>query len=148
MNKRKIKVMVYGTFDIVHPGHLYFLRQAKRLGDVLVVSVSRDENAKKFKGYYPIFSQSERLEIVRGLKMVDKAILGDKDYYLPHTLREKPGIIALGYDQTAYEKHLRQDMKKGKLKVRLVRLKAYRPGKYKSAAYKQKISKFQFPNPK
>ena len=139
MNKRKIRVMVYGTFDILHPGHLNFLRQAKRLGDFLIVSVSRDVNAKKFKGYYPVFGEKERLAIVSSLKYVDQAVLGGRSHYLAHTLKLKPDIVALGYDQRAYERHLRADIKSGKLKARLVRLAPYQSGKYKSTRYKKLI---------
>jgi len=76
---------------------------------------------------------------VKNLKMVDKAVLGDKGYYLPHTLREKPDIIALGYDQVAYEKHLRSDVKAGKLKAKIIRLKAHKPKLHKSTLYKKKV---------
>ncbi|HEY4500387.1 MAG TPA: adenylyltransferase/cytidyltransferase family protein, partial [Candidatus Paceibacterota bacterium] len=44
------RVMVFGTFDILHPGHLYFLRAAKKLGDYLIVSLARDVNVRKIKG--------------------------------------------------------------------------------------------------
>ncbi|HLC44843.1 MAG: hypothetical protein A2722_03070 [Candidatus Doudnabacteria bacterium RIFCSPHIGHO2_01_FULL_50_11] len=138
-NKKK-RVMVYGTFDLLHPGHLNFLEQAKLLGGYLIVSVSRDHNAKKFKGHLPIFSERERLRIVSSLRMVDRAILGDREEYLPHTKREHPDIIALGYDQTAYGWQLEQDIKQGKLKARLVRLKPYKPRRHKSTRYKQLIS--------
>ena len=133
--------MVYGTFDVLHPGHLNFLRQAKKLGDFLIVSVARDVNAKKFKGFYPVFSERERLEIIKSLKMVDKAVLGDSGYYLKHTLRENPDIIALGHDQHAYEKHLRRDVDQGKLKAKIVRLKPYKAKRFKSTIYKQLIKK-------
>ena len=62
MQQRKTKIMVYGTFDVLHLGHVDFLRQAKALGDFLVVSVARDVNAKKFKGYAPVFGEKERLQ--------------------------------------------------------------------------------------
>ncbi|PIR96829.1 MAG: FAD synthase [Candidatus Doudnabacteria bacterium CG10_big_fil_rev_8_21_14_0_10_41_10] len=139
--RKKIKVMVYGTFDVLHPGHLDFLRQAKALGDFLVVSVSRDTNAKKFKGHFPIFGEKERLAVIESIKYVDKAVLGDKHYYLKHTLREKPDVIALGYDQRAYGKHLQEDIKSGKLKVKIKRLKAFQANKFKSTVYKKKIKK-------
>lgn len=137
--KKNIRVMVYGTFDILHPGHVHFLNQAKRLGDFLIVSVSRDINARRFKGADPVFSERDRLLIVSSLAMVDRAVLGGNGYYLPHTLKEKPDIIALGYDQTAYENHLRADIRAGKLRVRLVRLKPYREKKHKSTLYKTAI---------
>ena len=48
------KVMCAGTFDIIHPGHLYYLSEAKKYGDNLVVVVARDETSKDFKGKKPI----------------------------------------------------------------------------------------------
>lgn len=132
-------VMVFGTFDVLHPGHLNFLRQAKKFGKKLVVSVSRDKNAMRFKGRAPIFSERERLELVQSLAIVDKAVLGNTGNYLPHTLKERPDVIALGYDQTAYETHLRQDIAAGKLRVSLVRLKPYRISRYKSSLFKNRI---------
>lgn len=139
--KIRIKVMVFGTFDILHPGHLAFLEQAKRLGDHLVVSVSRDKNTKKFKGYFPVFKENERLKLVRSLDVVDKAVLGSKTDYLKHVLKEKPDIIALGYDQRAYAKELLADVKAGKLKVKVVRLRPYKSKRYKSSQYKRTIKK-------
>lgn len=139
--KNKNKVMVYGTFDVLHPGHIDFLRQAKKLGSFLVVSVSRDLNAKKFKGRAPVFGEHERLAVIESIRYVDKAVLGDKYYYLKHTLKERPDIIALGYDQRAYEKHLKADVKKGKLKTKIIRLKPYRSKRFKSTVYKKRIKK-------
>ena len=48
-----IKVLVFGTFDIIHPGHVFFLNQAKKLGDFLCVVVSRDETVNELKREYP-----------------------------------------------------------------------------------------------
>ncbi|MEK9180643.1 MAG: adenylyltransferase/cytidyltransferase family protein [Patescibacteria group bacterium] len=141
MKKKTIKVIVFGTFDILHPGHLDFLKQAKALGDFLIVSVSRDDNARKFKGYSPLFGENDRLEIIKNLKIVDRAVLGDRHYYLKHTLKEKPDIIALGYDQTAYAKNLLADIKAGKLKVKLVRLKPHKSHYYKSSKFKNLIKR-------
>lgn len=129
--------MVFGTFDILHPGHLHFLRQARARGDFLIVSVARDANAKKFRGYPPVFNERERLFIIRGLKGVDRAVLGDMRGYLRHVRKEKPDIIALGYDQTAYTGELAADIASGKLKAKVVHVKPYRAKRHKSAAYKR-----------
>lgn len=66
------RVLTYGTFDILHYGHLQFLKRAKALGDYLIVGVSSDEFNEKKKGkkaYYPF---AERLEMVEALKVVDQ----------------------------------------------------------------------------
>jgi len=136
--------MVFGTFDVLHPGHLDFLAQARALGDFLIVSVSRDSNASKFKKHKPVFTEKERLELIQSLDMVDKAVLGSEKEYLSHVLAEKPDIIALGYDQIAYAKELGRDIKSGKIQAKVVRLKSYRPDKYKSSKIKEKIREAYF----
>ncbi|MBS3101431.1 adenylyltransferase/cytidyltransferase family protein, partial [Candidatus Woesearchaeota archaeon] len=70
------KVMCAGTFDIIHPGHLFYLSEAKKYGDKLVVVVARDNTSEKFKGRKPAHNERERLEAVRTLEIVDEAVLG------------------------------------------------------------------------
>ena len=69
-------VMAFGSFDVLHPGHIYYLKESKRLGDKLVVVVAKDSTIKKIKGQEPKYTEKQRLEHVRDLPMVDKAVLG------------------------------------------------------------------------
>lgn len=94
---RKKRVMAVGVFDILHLGHLHYLQEARKLGDELVVVVATDEMVRKRK-HVPIIPQEMRLEMVRELKPVDDAILGDPHDQLKSVERLKPHIIALGYD--------------------------------------------------
>lgn len=128
------KIMVFGTFDGVHKGHMDFFRQAKRLapGSFLVVSVARDQNVLKIKGRLPKRSESDRLREVRSAPLVDKALLGGAEDHIPHILKESPDIIALGYDQKAYVKDLKKDLVACGLRVKVVRLHSFHPRKYKS----------------
>jgi len=123
------KVLVAGTFDLIHPGHIRLLQEAKKLagGDgQLVVVVARDINVRKFKGRDPVLSEDERLEIVRNLKPVDRAILGDLNDPLIPIYREQPDLIALGYDQWADERWLREELaKRWNLTPEVVRLKKF-----------------------
>lgn len=124
--------MVFGTFDILHPGHLYFFKQAKKLGDKLIVVVARDVNVEKVKGFLPKLNEKERLQIVKSLKIVDKAALGElRDRYRV-ILKYKPDVICLGYDQKVPSNFLRELRKRG-AGTKVVRLKSYRPEKYKSS---------------
>ena len=66
-------VITYGTFDYFHYGHYNYLKQAKALGDYLIVGVSTDALCEK-KGKKPILSQQERYNIIASLKFVDKVI--------------------------------------------------------------------------
>ncbi|MHC1565489.1 MAG: adenylyltransferase/cytidyltransferase family protein [Candidatus Syntropharchaeales archaeon] len=92
-----VKVLATGTFDILHPGHILYLSEAKKLGDELYVIVARDENVlHKPK---PILPEEQRLEMVRALKVVDHAMLGDRKDKFRLVREIVPDIIALGYDQ-------------------------------------------------
>lgn len=67
------KVLTYGTFDLMHKGHIRLLKRAKALGDYLIVAISTDEfNAIKHKKSY--FSYEERKEILEAIKYVDEVI--------------------------------------------------------------------------
>jgi FAD synthetase len=123
-----IKVMVFGVFDLLHPGHINFLKQAKKLGDFLIVSVARDRNVKKIKGNSPSISEKDRAKALRKLAFVDKVVLGGVINPWPHIRREKPGVIALGYDQKPYV-----TMTELKKTAKIVRLKPHKPKVYKSS---------------
>jgi FAD synthetase len=118
---KKVRVMATGVFDILHTGHLFFLMEAKKLGDELVVVVARDLTAKKRKRE-PIVPEHLRLEMIKGLKPVDQAVLGDtKDYYrIVEVL--KPDIIVLGYDQDHNADKIQAELSRRGLKVKVVRL--------------------------
>ncbi|MFX0001124.1 MAG: adenylyltransferase/cytidyltransferase family protein, partial [Candidatus Hodarchaeota archaeon] len=78
MNQLKKKVMIAGTFDLIHAGHIYLINEAAKLGDVYVV-VATDKNRELFSGERPIVSQEQRLEIIKSLKNVKDARLGRSD---------------------------------------------------------------------
>jgi len=114
-------VLATGVFDILHPGHLYYLTEARKLGDRLVVVVARDETAMKFKRR-PVVPEHLRLEMVQCLKPVDEAVLGDRDdfYHVVEAIR--PDIIAIGHDQRHDPDRIRADLEKRGLEARVVRL--------------------------
>jgi len=92
------KVLVGGTFNLVHLGHLLFLEKAKKLGDCLVVVVANDKTVLREKGFL-LMKAEARKKILESLKMVDRAVIGDERDFLKVVRRERPDIIALGYDQ-------------------------------------------------
>ena len=139
--KKQLTVMVFGTFDVVHKGHGHFFKQARRLGKKLVVSIARDINVKKIKGARPWNSEKKRLAAIKKLGIADRVILGDIGNYMHHIAKVAPDLIALGYDQRAYTKTLRRDLRAAGLKTRVVRLKPHRPHVYKSSKLKAKMLK-------
>jgi FAD synthetase len=122
-----VKVMATGTFDILHLGHIYFLKEAKKLGDLLVVVVATDSTVRKLK-HEPVNPEQIRLDLIKELKIVDKAYLGhENDIY--EILKEiKPDIITLGYDQLHDEKSIEKELKKRNIKAKVIRLKEYKEG--------------------
>lgn len=116
-----VRVMATGVFDLLHPGHLYFLSQARKLGDELIVVVARDRTASRVKRQ-PVVPEELRREMVEALKPVDRAVLGSlTDIY--HTVEEvKPDIIVLGYDQHFDEAEVERECGRRGIKVRVVRL--------------------------
>ncbi|MEC9253329.1 MAG: adenylyltransferase/cytidyltransferase family protein [Candidatus Thermoplasmatota archaeon] len=97
------RVVATGVFDLLHPGHIHFLRAARELGDELVVIVANDATVRRMKRE-PIVSAAVRAEMVASLKPVDQAIVGREGNMLDIVVEEiKPHIIALGHDQDMFE---------------------------------------------
>jgi D-beta-D-heptose 7-phosphate kinase/D-beta-D-heptose 1-phosphate adenosyltransferase len=71
-----MKIVVNGTFDIIHPGHLALLNYARSLGDFLIVAIDSDERVRQLKGpSRPINNQEERKELLENLKAVDQVVI-------------------------------------------------------------------------
>jgi FAD synthetase len=128
--QKKTKVMIFGTFDIIHPGHKNFFKQAREFGDYLIVVVARDKTVKKVKSKTPINNEKKRLESIIKSKLADKAVLGDlKDKY--KKIKEfKPDVICLGYDQKNFTEGLKN------FDVKVIKLKPYKPEIYKTSLIK------------
>jgi FAD synthetase len=116
------KVVVVGTFDILHLGHLWLLNKAKEFGDWLTVVVARDESALQLKGRKPVFPEEERLELLKNLKVVDEAVLGYRGDRLKIIKELKPDVLILGPDPWDKKEVERQLKKKG-LEVNLVKIR-------------------------
>ena len=101
--KKQNKTVVFtnGCFDILHVGHLRYLNEAKRQGDVLIVGVNSDDSVKRLKGESrPINNQYDRAEMLCGLKAVDYTVIFEED--TPESLigELKPSIHVKGGDYT------------------------------------------------
>ncbi|MBS3773238.1 MAG: adenylyltransferase/cytidyltransferase family protein [Candidatus Thermoplasmatota archaeon] len=93
-----VRVMASGVFDLLHIGHLHYLREARDMGDELVVVVATDETVRQRK-HSPVIPEDMRRELVASLKPVDMAVVGHSDDMLRVVEELKPNIVALGYDQ-------------------------------------------------
>ena len=130
------KVMVFGTFDMIHPGHENLFQQARALAPDphLVVSVACDRNVERIKGFRPRNDEESRRALLAAHPLVDEAIIGDDEGYLDHIKRVAPDIIALGYDQKGeYVNDLEDDLARAGMVTKVVRLKAHQPEEYKTS---------------
>ncbi|EKD56754.1 MAG: hypothetical protein ACD_58C00103G0003 [uncultured bacterium] len=133
-------VMIFGTFDKLHPGHINFITQAKKYGDYLVLVLARDETIKKLKGHWPIENIEVRAHNIAVTELVDLIFYGKLSGYYQVIKKYKPDIICLGYDQTHFIDKLEEKINKYGLISKIVRLKSYRPNIYKTSIIKHTIN--------
>ena len=115
-----VKVLATGTFDILHPGHLTYFRESKKLGDELIVIVARDVNVTHKPK--PIIPEEQRVEMVGALSIVDKVILGRKNDLFELLFEIEPDIITVGYDQHFGVDELREALKNHGLEIEVVKI--------------------------
>ena len=116
-----VRVMATGVFDLLHPGHLYFLTEAKKLGDELVVVVARDQTARRLKRE-PYVPEHLRREMVEALKPVDRAVLGSTTDIYQTVVDVRPDIIALGFNQLWNEREVEEECRRRGVPLSVVRL--------------------------
>jgi FAD synthetase len=117
------RVVATGTFDIIHPGHIYYLEESRKLGDELHVIVARDANVRHKPK--PVIREDQRLKVVRALRMVDFARLGDATDMFRPIEEIDPAVITLGFNQHFSEEELARALKERGLGARVVRIGEY-----------------------
>ena len=101
------KVMAQGTFDVLHPGHVHYLKKSRELGDELVVVVARDSRVSEKKDTY--FNEDERREMLESLEVVDRAILGvEGDIYETVEKIDPEDVKELAETATGHEVEVEQ----------------------------------------
>ncbi|MFB6138931.1 MAG: adenylyltransferase/cytidyltransferase family protein [Halosimplex sp.] len=118
-------VVAQGTFDILHPGHLHYLRDAKAMGDRLVVIVARSTNVTHKPS--PVVPGPQRREMVAGLDPVDEARLGHPEDIFAPIEELDPEVIALGYDQHHDADGIRAALEARGIDCEVRRASAYEP---------------------
>jgi FAD synthetase len=114
------RIVATGTFDILHPGHLFYLQESRKLGDELVVIVARDVNVKHKPR--PVIPEEHRLQMVAALKPVDMAILGDRSDMFRPIEELRPDIITIGFNQMFDETKLTEQLRARNLTPQVVRI--------------------------
>jgi len=127
------RVLAAGVFNVLHPGHVLFLEEAKKLGDELVVIVSSDKIAQKAKKK-PILPQEQRAKMVGALKPVGRVFIGDDEDTMKLLPVIKPDVIALGHDQKIDEKQLEAQLAIRGIDAQIVRIEAKVEGELASSS--------------
>lgn len=132
MSRRGVVVLTTGVFDIIHPGHIRFLEEAKRLAGEdgrLLVIVACDSVVKGNKGRSPMFRARDRAFMVSRLKPVDRVYIGRRgdiekniEWFLK---RLKPDVIVFGYDQTSIMRRTQRVLKRLGLEIKTVKMRKF-----------------------
>ena len=125
------RVLVFGTFDHLHPGHKFLLREGMKRGDLHVV-IARDANVEKIKGKIPDEGEEDRLKILQEAFPEAEVVLGDSDDFLVPVRDIQPDLILLGYDQK-FPPGVSED----DLPCSVERLEAFEPERWKSSIMKE-----------
>lgn len=137
--------MAFGTFDYLHAGHEHYLKEARELGDELIVVIARDRTAESIRGKRPDHSERKRAAKLKALPHVTKVILGDLEDKYRVIRKHKPHVIALGYDQFVFTQQLNRTIIDLKLDTVVTRLAAYKPEMYKSSLIKRSLKNNSLP---
>lgn len=150
------KILLFGTFDLLHPGHQNFFKQARRVAATslqqtiqqmsspdsiggssdqpqIIAVIARDATIKKIKKKLPTFNEKQRQKNLLKTGWADKVVLGGRGDKYKIIKEIKPGIICLGYDQKHFVADLKKKIRQFKLNTKIVRLKSYHPRLYKSS---------------
>jgi FAD synthetase len=115
-------VMIGGAFELIHPGHVYTMEAARRLGNTLVVVVATDETIARNKKRDPITNQGWRVRLTSQVRLVDAAVPGGRGSIYDTLERVRPDIVALGYDQSHNPEDIVKEAARRGLKISVVRL--------------------------
>ena len=124
--------MIFGTFDLLHPGHHFLVNEARKRGDVTVV-VARSSNVERIKGKATRESDAERAHALEAAFPDVKVVLGDTADFLQPVREHVPDLLLFGYDQK-----LPPGVTEADLPCPIERAEAFQPERFKSSLMKKK----------
>lgn len=131
-------VMLFGTFDILHAGHLHVFKKAREHGDIVIAVLARDVRVEHIKGRTPVHNEAERKELLEHVDLIDTVVLGDQHDVYKVIAEHKPNVILLGYDQHHFTDALQEKLKEFNLNdTDIIRLEPYKAHTHKSGKIKE-----------
>lgn len=137
-----VRVMATGVFDLLHPGHVHYLTESRKLGDTLVVVVARDATVRKLKRE-PIVREEIRRAMVESLKPVDQAILGSEVDMFDTVAKVRPDIITLGFNQRWDERDIEEKCVARGIHCRAVRVGGHPEEEFSTRALVRRVLEVQ-----
>ncbi len=128
--------MCFGTFDIFHPGHEYYLSEAQKLADTMTIVIARDHRVSAGKWRDPVHDELLRRDIVERAFPDARVILWDESDILAPIRKYQPDLLAFGYDQRVPVELLHEKFPQ----IEIVRIGGYETEKYKSSILRKTIN--------
>ncbi len=136
-SRGKSRVMCFGTFDLFHPGHQYYLTEASKMGDALIVVIARDERVLEKKKRLPLDPETKRLENVQSNFPQALVVLGDEHDIFAPIRTYQPDMLVFGYDQRVPEERL-HELFPG---ISTARIGGFEPETWKSSKLRYELKK-------
>ncbi len=125
--------ITFWTFDKFHPGHQFYLQQARKYCEQLITIVSTDLNVQKIKNHTPKDNQGKRKISVQKSNISDLVFIWEEDNHLKYIEEYKPQVVCLWYDQEWFIWELKKYIKKNNIKTEIIRIWDYKSEIYKSS---------------
>lgn len=135
------KVLIFGVFDFVHDGHLFFISEAKKHGNQLVAVVARDSVVQSIKGKLPEKNEVDRINDLLKIPDIDLVLLGDGETGTYNVLKEtNPDIVFVGYDQNKLLEDLKEKIRSGYLNnsIKILQCASYKGDELHSSILNKK----------
>ncbi|MDO8483159.1 MAG: adenylyltransferase/cytidyltransferase family protein [bacterium] len=133
-------VMVFGTFDLLHDGHVHFLTESKKYGDRLIIALASDEVVLFLKGMLPFNSFAKRTANLSRLKIADEIVAGDERPGNWNVLRyHRPDVVALGYDQIILAAKLKKFLAKNPKPIELIYIGSHKGNRLHSSILRSEM---------
>ncbi|MGB0757806.1 MAG: tRNA pseudouridine(55) synthase TruB [Patescibacteria group bacterium] len=136
--KNSKKVLIFGSFDLLHPGHISLLRFAKQHGDVTAI-IARDKTIQKHKHQSPFYDEQTRVKNIENLKLATPVLGDTKDHYAVLDTYT-PDIIILGYDQKLFTDKLEAALQEKNIQSEIIRAPEFHPEHFKSSRLRRALS--------
>lgn len=134
-------VLVFGTFDVIHPGHKFFLQQAALYGDKLIAIIARDEFVQKTKQKSPVHTEADRMNHIIKSGLVNDACLSDPVTGSYNVVSKfMPNVICFGHDQTRLLNSFKKWLDKERIDVEIVIIDPFKRNRYSSTIRNKKLN--------